>query len=96
MVLTAVGQNSLTCYLGQSVVFGPLLAAWGLGIGGGLNSAAAAAVALGAWALWAVVATLLTQRGRRGPAEWLLRKVTKAGVGEPRVDEARVAEASTA
>lgn len=77
--ITAVGKRSLTCYLLQSVVFGVLLAAWGLGLGGVLTSWQAALVAIGTWLLTVVVAAALERAGRRGPAEWLLRRLAYRG-----------------
>ncbi|WEV29381.1 DUF418 domain-containing protein [Streptomyces sp. 71268] len=72
----AVGKRSLSCYLGHSLVFAPLLAAWGLGLGAGLGSAGMAAFAVGVWLLSAVVAYGLERAGRRGPAEAALRRLT--------------------
>ncbi|MDE3725043.1 DUF418 domain-containing protein [Nocardiopsis sp. N85] len=71
--LTAVGKRSLSCYLLQSVVFAPLLCAWGLGLGGVLTQWQAALVAVATWLLSAVLAAALEHAGVRGPAERLLR-----------------------
>ncbi|GAA3753887.1 DUF418 domain-containing protein [Spinactinospora alkalitolerans] len=71
--LAATGRRSLTCYLAQSLVFVPLLAAWGLGLGGRLDSAAMAALAVGVWALTVVASVLMERADLRGPAEALLR-----------------------
>lgn len=75
VAIGAVGKRSLSSYLGQSVLFAPLLAAWGLGLGGHLNSAATAAIAIGGWLVLAVAAYLCERRGIRGPAEKLLRRL---------------------
>lgn len=77
--ITAVGKRSLTCYLLQSVVFGALLAAWGLGLGGVVTQWQAALVAIGTWALTVAVAAALERTGTRGPAEWLLRRLAYRG-----------------
>ena len=58
--VTAVGKRSLSSYLAQSVIFTPLLCAWGLGLGAVLGSAGVAALAIGVW--------LATFGGRRAGA----------------------------
>lgn len=75
--LTAVGRRSLSCYLFQSVVFAPLLSAWGLGLGGVLTQWQAALLAFAAWLASVVLAVALERAGRRGPAEWLLRTLAR-------------------
>ncbi len=74
--LAATGERSLTSYLLQSVLMAPLLAAWGLGLGDGLGTAAAYSIATAVWLVTVLVATALAARGRRGPAEQLLRRLT--------------------
>ncbi|SDE69219.1 DUF418 domain-containing protein [Auraticoccus monumenti] len=75
--LTAVGKRSLSCYLAQSVVCAPLLAAWGLGLGAHLGSAATALLAVGVWLLSVAGAVALERAGRRGPAETVLRRLSR-------------------
>ncbi|MCK0118563.1 DUF418 domain-containing protein [Isoptericola sp. S6320L] len=77
--LTAVGQRSLTSYLLQSVIFAPLLCAWGLGLGGVLDQWQAALVAVATWLVTVVVAVGLARNDRRGPAERVLRVLTYRG-----------------
>ena len=74
--LAAVGKRSLSCYLAQSLLCAPLLAAWGLGLGAHLHSASMAAFAVGVWLVTLAGAYLLERAGRRGPAEVLLRHLT--------------------
>ncbi|TDD14383.1 DUF418 domain-containing protein [Nonomuraea diastatica] len=74
--LVALGRRSLSGYLTQSLVFGPFLAAWGLGLGAHLSSWQAALVALATWLLTVVAAFLMDRAGVRGPAETLLRRLT--------------------
>ncbi len=74
--LRALGERSLSGYLAQSVLCAPLLAAWGLGLGRHLSSWSMAAVAVAVWLLTVVAADALARRGRRGPAEVLLRRLT--------------------
>lgn len=72
----AVGKRSLTCYLLQSVLCAPVLTAWGLGLGQSLSSWSMLLYAVGVWGLTVVFAVWQEQRGMRGPAEILLRKLT--------------------
>ncbi|MBK0417960.1 DUF418 domain-containing protein [Leucobacter sp. CSA1] len=85
--IAAVGRRSLSCYLLQSVVFAPLLAAWGFGLGSRIGTAAAFAIALAVWLLSVALAVMLERRGARGPAEALLRRLTYSrfdrAAGEP-------------
>ena len=74
--ITAVGKRSLSAYLAQSLICAPLLAAWGLGLGGILGSAAVALFAVGVWLLTVLGCAVLERQGRRGPAEWLLRRLS--------------------
>jgi uncharacterized membrane protein YeiB len=70
------GQRSLSCYLGQSVLFVALLPAWTLGLGGRLTVAEAALLAVGVWLVLLVAAVVAARAGYRGPAETLLRRFT--------------------
>ena len=71
--LTAVGKRSMTSYLLQSVLFIPVLAAWGLGLGGVLAEWQGALYGVGVWLVTVVIAVQLEKRGKRGPFEQLLR-----------------------
>src|SRR5690606_19634247 len=73
--ISAVGKRSLSSYLLQSVLFAPGLAAWGLGLGATLTPLAAAGLAVAVWLVTAIVALILDLRGKRGPAEALLRRL---------------------
>ena len=74
--LAVCGQRSLSCYLGQSVLFVALLPAWTLGLGARLTVAEAALLAVGAWLVLLVAAVVSARAGYRGPAETLLRRLT--------------------
>ncbi len=74
--LTAVGKRSMTCYLAQSVLCAPLLAAWGFGLGAELGSASMAVYGVVVWIVTVVYAVILEKRGAPGPAEALLRRLT--------------------
>ncbi|GAB4084452.1 DUF418 domain-containing protein [Myceligenerans cantabricum] len=71
----AVGRRSLTCYLLQSVLCAPVLAGWGLGLGQHLTSFSMFGYAVVVWLLTVVFAVWQEQRGMRGPAEVLLRRL---------------------
>ncbi|GIG38384.1 DUF418 domain-containing protein [Cellulomonas phragmiteti] len=73
--LRAVGSRSLSCYLLQSVLFVLPLAPWAGGLGEHLGSAQVVAWAVGVWLVTLVVAVTLEAAGRRGPAEWLYRRL---------------------
>lgn len=74
--IAAVGQRSLTFYLFQSVIFAPLLAAWGFGLGQHLSTTTSTALALGVWLVSVLIAGWMASRDMRGPAERLLRRLT--------------------
>ncbi|MFE0174177.1 DUF418 domain-containing protein [Streptomyces sp. NPDC059002] len=75
VAVSAVGKRSLSCYLTHSLLFAPLLAAWGLGLGAHLTSATMALFAVGVWLVTVVGAYALERAGRRGPVEAGLRRV---------------------
>jgi uncharacterized membrane protein YeiB len=81
--LTATGKRSLSCYLLQSVIFAPLLCAWGIGLGGILDQWQAALVAVAAWLVSMGFAVVLDRVGNRGPAERLLRALAYRGGSLP-------------
>jgi uncharacterized protein len=74
------GQVSLTIYLGESVLLCVIFCGWGFGLFGTLGAAAATGVAIGCWALLAVLASLWLRRFAQGPLEWLVGRWTKAPV----------------
>lgn len=66
----------MTCYLAQSVVFVTVLAAFGGGLGNRVGVAAGSLVAAGTWVATVVAAEIMRRRRYRGPAEFLLRRLT--------------------
>ncbi len=85
VAVAALGRRSLSGYLAHSVMFSPVLAAWGLGLGAHLNSATMALFAIGVWLVTVAAAYALQRRGARGPAEALLRRLVygRADNGSP-------------
>jgi uncharacterized protein len=81
VAVAAVGRRSLSSYLAHSLLFAPLLAAWGLGLGALLGSATMAAFAVGVWLVTVVGAYAMERAGWRGPAEVLLRRLTYGTAG---------------
>ncbi|MFE5869614.1 DUF418 domain-containing protein [Streptomyces roseifaciens] len=73
--VAAVGKRSLSSYLAHSLLFAPLLAAWGLGMGARLTSATMVLFAVGVWLVTVAGAYALERRGRRGPVEVVLRRL---------------------
>lgn len=81
--LQGIGKRSLTNYLGQSVIFAPLLAAWGFALGGWIGSAATALIAVAGWFLLGLISYIWEQRDYRGPAETLLRRLVYRSSATP-------------
>ncbi|MER5419580.1 DUF418 domain-containing protein [Streptosporangium roseum] len=78
--LAACGQWSLTCYLLQSVIFVAVFAPYAGGLGAHVGDAAASGIAVVTWLITVLLAALLAPRGRRGPAEAALRRLTYGSV----------------
>jgi uncharacterized protein len=81
VAVAAVGRRSLSSYLAHSLIFAPLLAAWGLGLAALLGSATMAAFAVGVWLVTVVGAYAMDRAGWRGPAEVLLRRLAYGTAG---------------
>ncbi|MEU0650060.1 DUF418 domain-containing protein [Streptomyces umbrinus] len=80
--VSAVGKRSLSCYLAHSLLFAPVLAAWGLGLGEHLSSWSMALFAVGVWLITVAGAYALERAGRRGPAEAVLRRLMYGAKGK--------------
>jgi uncharacterized membrane protein YeiB len=73
----SLGQMSMTGYLWQSVCFVLILAPYGpVGMGAGVSTIGAAALAIGVWLVSLVGAAALAASGHRGPVEALQRRWT--------------------
>lgn len=86
----ALGRRSMSGYLVQSLAWGPVLAAWGLGLGAHLSSWSVALFAVAVWAMTVVLAGAMEHRGLRGPAEVALRALTYRAAGPPAVEKVAV------
>ena len=75
--LVACGQRSLSCYLAQSLAWLLLFEPYFADLGGALTPTVAAAIGFGVWALIVVLADVLRRLDRSGPAEALLRRLTR-------------------
>ncbi|PNG22222.1 DUF418 domain-containing protein [Streptomyces cahuitamycinicus] len=73
--VASVGKRSLSCYLAHSLLFAPVLAAWGLGLGAHLGSTTMALFAFAVWLVTVAGAYALERAGHRGPAEAVLRRL---------------------
>ncbi|MBL0888679.1 DUF418 domain-containing protein [Myceligenerans indicum] len=78
VAVQALGQRSLTFYLFQSVAFVTLMAPFALGLGGELRYVGAAGIAAGTWMVSVAGAYWLHRAGHRGPAEVLLRRLSRS------------------
>ncbi|GAA2757292.1 DUF418 domain-containing protein [Actinopolymorpha rutila] len=76
--LSALGRRSLSGYLAQSVAWLVLLAPFTLALGGrfGSPTVTGLVVAVAVWLGTVVAADRLDRRGRPGPAEFVLRRLT--------------------
>jgi len=82
-LLAPAGRMTLTLYVGQSVVFAPLLYGYGLGLWDDLSNAAVVLWGLGAFALQLVLAALWFRSFRYGPFEWAWRAATRTTLAVP-------------
>jgi uncharacterized protein len=73
----AAGRNSLTTYVTQGVLAGFAFGAYGLGLFGELGNAALLLLALAIAGLTLLVSAAAYGPSRRGPLEWLLRRITR-------------------
>lgn len=76
----AAGGSSLTIYLGQSIVLTTIFAPFGLGLWERVSQTTAVLIALGVTCGLMIFVTLWRRAFRLGPFEWVLRKITYAGM----------------
>lgn len=83
-MLQALGQRSMSGYVGQSVLFMVLASAWALDLFTGSTITVVSAWATAVWLVTLVAAWALAKAGKPGPLEALHRRLTY-GKGENRV-----------
>ncbi len=83
--IAAVGRRSMTCYLAQSVVWAVTFTPFLLNLSGTLTVATTALLATATWFATVLLADWMQRRGRRGPFEVLVRRVTYGGAVWPRL-----------
>lgn len=76
------GRNSLSIYLGQSIVLSTIFASYGLGLWGRMGPMGAVLTAIGVTVLLIAALSLWMRRFDMGPFEWVLRRFTY--LGQPR------------
>lgn len=81
------GRQSLTGYVGESLLLAAIACPWGLGLYGELGSAAVLGIAVGVFIAYEIFAAQWTRHCRQGPLEWLLRWWTYAA--RPQLRRAR-------
>ncbi|WP_283136661.1 DUF418 domain-containing protein [Rhizohabitans arisaemae] len=96
VAVAAVGKRSLSSYLAHSLIFSPVLAAWGFGLGGKLTSASMALFAVGVWLVTVAAAYALERAGRRGPAETVLRRLVYRSADRSQPERAGPVDGSSA
>ena len=75
----AAGGNSLTVYLGQSIILSTVFAGYGLGLWEDVGRFTAVATAVLSTIALMIAVTFWTERFKLGPFEWVLRKFTYMG-----------------
>jgi uncharacterized membrane protein YeiB len=73
--LAALGQRSLTFYLGQSVVLLVLFYPFTLGLYDDVTLAGSCLIAVGMWCASVIIADIMRRAGIRGPLEDLVRRL---------------------
>ncbi|MCT1775281.1 DUF418 domain-containing protein [Brachybacterium sp. p3-SID957] len=89
----ALGATALTAYVLQSVIFLALYPPYTLDLGARIGSAWSAVIVLAGWLVMIVLASGLRRAGRRGPLEFVLRRL--AGSTSPRGSDPGSADAAS-
>ncbi|MEM1067085.1 MAG: DUF418 domain-containing protein [Pseudomonadota bacterium] len=79
----AAGGSSLSVYLGQSIVLSTVFSAYGLGLWNAVDRFSATAIAVLVTIVLIAFVSLWRTRFVLGPFEWVLRRITYAGVRAP-------------
>lgn len=81
--LVPAGRTTLTLYVGQSLVFAPILYGYGAGLWDDLTTAETVLWGLAAFAAQTALAALWLRHYRYGPLEWLWRAATRTSLDVP-------------
>ena len=85
----ATGRMSLSVYLSQSVIMSVLFSGYGFGLGGTVGAAMGIGICVAVFAVLVALAMLWQQRLAIGPAEWVLRCITRWRIGGMKPDPER-------
>lgn len=75
-ILASSGKNSLSIYLGQSLIMLIVFSGWGLGLFGQTSLLLNLLIGFLIWLLLSLLAVINIRAGRRGPMEIVLRKLS--------------------
>ena len=81
--LAPAGRMTLTLYVGQSLVFAPILYGYGLGLWDDFSHLQMVLIGLIAFAAQLALAALWYRSFRYGPLEWLWRAATRTTLAVP-------------
>lgn len=82
-LLVPAGRMTLTLYVGQSLVFAPLLYGYGLGLWEHFSHAEMVLIGLVTFAAQIALAVLWFRKFRYGPLEWVWRAATRTSLDVP-------------
>ena len=75
-LLASSGKNSLSIYLGQSLVLVAIFSGWGLGLFGQTSLLINLLIGFSVWLVLSLLAVINTRAGRKGPMEVVLTKLS--------------------
>ena len=75
-LLASSGKNSLSIYLGQSLVLVAIFSGWGLGLFGQTSLLINLLIGFSVWLALSLLAVINTRAGRKGPMEVVLTKLS--------------------
>jgi uncharacterized protein len=75
-LLASSGKNSLSIYLGQSLVLVAIFSGWGLGLFGQTSLLINLLIGFSVWLVLSLLAVINTRAGRKGPMEVALTKLS--------------------
>lgn len=78
----AAGGSSLSIYLGQSILLSSIFSGYGLGLWNQVDRATASGIAILVTVMLIAVLTVWRMWFRMGPFEWVLRRITFAGISQ--------------